>query len=230
LVLFFACCATIPHVLVASNGMFDGGQVNFNLPNVISLVSLIISLFITLTALKFKVSLLMPVTYGFSCLWLLTTLFLPEIKSIPLTASKFGLVTHITFSLVAYCVLVIACLYSFQSTYINSKLKEKNLLAVSHLPPLMLVERQLFLILATGTLCLFFSNITGVIFIDQFLATENIHKTLLSLVALVIYSVILWGHFKQGWRGHKVLTLTIIATAILTLSYFGSRFVKEFLL
>lgn len=230
LVLFFACCAIIPHVLIATSSLFSAEQINFNLPNVITLVSLLITLLITLTALKFKVNLLMPVTYAFAGTWLFATLFMPSLDSIPLTASQFGLVTHITFSLVAYCVLVIACLYSFQVAYINLKLKEKSLAVLSHLPPLMQVERQLFIILGIGTLCLLTSVVTGAIFIEAFLDKVNAHKTLLSFVALIMYSIILWGHFVKGWRGHKVLTLTIVATAILTLSYFGSRFVKEFLL
>ncbi len=230
LVLFFACCAIIPHVLITTNLLFTAEQVNFNLPNVVTLVSLVITLLITLSALKYRINLLMPVTYGFAGTWVLATLFMPEVSSLPLTAGKIGLVTHITFSLIAYCVLVIACLYSFQVAYINMKLKEKNLAVLNHLPPLMLVERQLFIILGIGTLCLLTTEITGIIFIDAFFSKTSAHKTILSLVALIMYCVILWGHFRKGWRGHRVLTLTVVATAILTLSYFGSRFVKEFLL
>ncbi len=230
LVLFFACCAIVPHVLVTTNMLFTTDEINFNLPNVITLVSLVIALLITLTALKYKVSLLMPVAYAFAGSWILATLFMPAVSNIPLTASKIGLVTHITFSLIAYCVLVIACLYSFQVSYINIKLKEKNLMVLNHLPPLMLVERQLYIILAIGTLCLIATQVTGTLFLDSFFSKANAHKTVLSFIALLIYCVILWGHFRLGWRGHKVQTLTIIATVILTLSYFGSRFVKEFLL
>ena len=94
----------------------------------------------------------------------------------------------------------------------------------------MQVERQLFSILTVGTAVLFVSQIIGFAFLDGFLAKENAHKTVLSLMSLFVYLIIMWGHFKQGWRGHKVLLLTVLATSLLTLSYFGSRFVKEFLL
>ncbi|MFQ3268136.1 MAG: ABC-type uncharacterized transport system permease subunit, partial [Colwellia sp.] len=33
-----------------------------------------------------------------------------------------------------------------------------------------------------------------------------------------------------GWRGQKVLVLMVSASGLLTLAYFGSRFVKEFIL
>ena len=94
----------------------------------------------------------------------------------------------------------------------------------------MQVERQLFSILSLGTAILFISEIIGFLFLDGFLAKENAHKTVLSLMAFALYAVIVWGHFKNGWRGHRVLILMITASSLLTLAYFGSRFVKEFLL
>jgi len=204
--------------------------INFSLPNVISLVSLIITITISIVALRVKVNLLLPVIYGFAGIWQLVMIFIPESESIPLIAEKIILVSHISLALIAYCILIIATLYAFQVSYINLKLKNKNLTAVVHLPPLMQVEKQLFTILAIGTLCLFASELIGLAFLDSFFARDNIHKTILSLMALLIYIVILLGHYSKGWRGHSVLVLTIIASTLLTLSYFGSRFVKEFLL
>jgi ABC-type uncharacterized transport system permease subunit len=101
---------------------------------------------------------------------------------------------------------------------------------VAHLPPLMQVEKQLFSILTVGTAILFISQIIGFVFLDGFLAKENAHKTILSLLSFAIYGLILWGHFEKGWRGHRVLVLMVSASALLTLAYFGSRFVKEFIL
>ena len=230
LVLLCACLAIIPHTLVAANLLFIDGAVNFSLPNVITFVSVVITMLITTLAIKYKLNLLQPAAYGFAGIWLIITLVLPEVAHISLASVKMGVLSHIILSLVAYCVLIIACLYSFQVAYINMKLKSKNLLAVSHLPPLMLVERQLFVILAIGTNALALTELTGFIFLDDVFSTANAHKTVLSLIALSIYVTILWGHFQKGWRGHRVMTLTIVATALLTLAYFGSRFVKEFLL
>lgn len=230
LVLSLGCIAIIAHTLNNGQYLYHQADINFSLPNVISLVSLIITLSVSAAALKYKVNLLLPVVYGFAGLWQLLMIFIPPIAQIPLSSEKFFLVTHIILSLIAYCVLVIATLYAFQVAYINYKLKSKNLVAVSHLPPLMQVENQLFLILNLGTLCLLLSQFSGFIFLDDFLSKERAHKTVLSLMSLFVYLIIMWGHFKQGWRGHKVLILTVFATSLLTLSYFGSRFVKEFLL
>ena len=230
LVLSLAAAAISIHACNDGWLFFSQEKINFNLPNVISLVSLIITVVVTLVALRFKVNLLLPVIYGFTGLWQLIIIFLPPIESIPLVIEKVILLSHISFALIAYCVLIIATLYAFQVTYINFKLKSKNLTAVAHLPPLMQVERQLFNILAVGTAILFISEMIGFAFLDGFLAKENAHKTVLSLLSLLTYSIILWGHYVRGWRGHRVLVLMVSASALLTLAYFGSRFVKEFIL
>jgi ABC-type uncharacterized transport system permease subunit len=236
LVLSLATFAIIVHSLNDAQLFFSIGShsqqsnINFNLPNVISLVSLLITLSVTIVALRFKVNLLLPVIYAFTGIWQLVIIFIPPIESIPLVVEKVILLSHIGLALVAYCVLIIATLYAFQVTYINLKLKNKNLTAVAHLPPLMQVEQQLFSILTLGTAILFISEIIGFIFLEGFLAPENAHKTILSLMAFALYSIILWGHFETGWRGHRVLLLMISASSLLTLAYFGSRFVQEFIL
>jgi len=229
-VLIFGSIGIISHTLATSQFLFSDQNINFALPNVISLVSLVITLTITAMALKYKVNLLLPVAYGFAAIWQLASAVIPHDSQMPLIAHDFAIASHIIVALIAYCILIIAMLYAFQVAYINMKLKNKNLLAVSHLPPLMQVEGQLFAILAVGTFCLFLSQLIGFIFLENFISHSNAHKTILSLVALTIYAVTLWGHFKEGWLGHKVLILTISASVVLTLSYFGSRFVKEFLL
>lgn len=229
-VLILATTAIAIHLFNDAQLFFNHDGIDFSLPNVISLVSLIITITISVVALRVKVNLLLPVVYGFAGIWQLARIFIPHSESIPLVAEKIILVSHISLALVAYCTLIIATLYAFQVSYINLKLKNKNLTAVVHLPPLMQVEKQLFTILAVGTLCLFASQLVGLAFLDGFFAKESIHKTVLSLIALLLYIVILLGHYLRGWRGHRVLVLTITASTLLTLSYFGSRFVKEFLL
>ncbi|QBY05222.1 cytochrome C assembly family protein [Thalassotalea sp. HSM 43] len=222
--------AVLCHCVLLSNNFYFQQQLDFSLINVVSLVAVSISGAVTAISLRYKTNLILPVVYGFSAVLLAILFFLPEKRHLVIDTSTMVLVTHITFALLSYGILVIATLYSFQVNYINFKLKSKNIAAVNHLPPLMQVEGQLFAIMFTGTVCLALSQLIGMMFIDNFFATENVHKTVLSVIALVMYSVILWGHFRLGWRGHRVMILSIIATTVLTLSYFGSRFVKEVLL
>ena len=110
LVLSLAVAAIIVHSFNDALLFFSHEDINFNLPNVISLVSLIITVVVTVVALRFKVNLLLPVIYGFTGLWQLVIIFLPPIDSIPLVVSKVILLSHISFALIAYCILIIACL------------------------------------------------------------------------------------------------------------------------
>jgi ABC-type uncharacterized transport system permease subunit len=230
IVLFLACIAIVAHTLSNGEFLYSNETINFSLPNVISLVSLLITLTVSAIALRYKINLLLPVVYGFAGFWQLVMIFIPTIGQTPLLAEKMSIVSHVTLALIAYCVLIIATLYAFQVAYINFKLKSKNLLAVSHLPPLMQVEGQLFVILAIGTFCLFASELVGFVYLENFISKSNAHKTVLSLFSLSLYVITLWGHYRQGWRGHRVLILVTSASALLTLAYFGSRFVKEFIL
>lgn len=222
--------AILLHSALLSQSIFLQDTVDLSLINVISLVAFIISFSITLIAIRFKANLILPVVYIFSALIQLSILLIPENTHMAIDAGQFSLVLHISLALMSYAILVIATLYALQVSYINFKLKTKNIAAVNHLPPLLQVESQLFSIMFAGTLCLVVSQILGFAFVDGFLASEKIHKTVLSLIALILYIVILLGHYRLGWRGNRVLLLSLTATAVLTLSYFGSRFVKEFLL
>lgn len=226
----FACLAMIFHILSESQLLVAHNHLNLSLPNVVSLVSLIIALVISTVALRYKVNLLLPVVYGFAGLWQLGMIFISPLENMEIIANNIAILSHITLALIAYCILVIATLYAVQVVYINMKLKGKNLKAVTQLPPLMQVERQLFSILFLGSICLLLSQILGFIFLDGMISKTNAHKTILSLSSCILYFITLWGHFKRGWRGQRVLTLMLISTFILTLAYFGSRFVKEFLL
>jgi ABC-type uncharacterized transport system permease subunit len=222
--------AIVMHILLLSSQMIEQSAVDFNLTNVISLVALLISICTTALAIKYKVNLLIPVVYGFSSVWLLIE-YLAHPKAImAITDDSLLIVSHITLSLIAYAVLIIATLYSFQVNYINNKLKSKSFQEMKHLPPLMMVEKQLFFILALGVLCLTLAEVTGFLFLENMFAKENIHKTVFSLIALATYIYTLKGQFSYGWRGKKVMILLVIASFFLTLAYFGSRFVKEFLL
>ncbi|MFA0498310.1 MULTISPECIES: inner membrane protein YpjD, partial [unclassified Vibrio] len=99
-----------------------------------------------------------------------------------------------------------------------------------NLPPLMMVERQLFKIILIGNGLLTGTLLTGLIFVQDMFAQGKAHKAVLSFIAWVIYSILLWGHYQKGWRGQKVTWFALAGATMLTLAYFGSRFVQEIIL
>jgi ABC-type uncharacterized transport system permease subunit len=68
------------------------------------------------------------------------------------------------------------------------------------------------------------------VFVDNLFAQHLVHKTVLSIVAWIILGLLLWGHHRFGWRGKIAVRWTLSGGAMLTLGYFGSKFVLETLL
>lgn len=101
---------------------------------------------------------------------------------------------------------------------------------VRALPPLQTMERLLFEFLAIGLLLLTGSLVSGFLFLEDMFAQQLVHKTVLSLVAWVIFATLLWGRYRFGWRGKKALHWTIGGFFVLLLAYFGSKAVLELIL
>jgi ABC-type uncharacterized transport system permease subunit len=55
---------------------------------------------------------------------------------------------------------------------------------------------------------------------------NNIHKTVLSIIAWIIFATLIFGRKSFGWRGKQTVTATQIGFGILVLAYYGSKFVK----
>jgi len=220
------------HITILRGGILiepEMGQ-NMSMLNVASLVGWLISVTMLLASFRLPNTILLPVVYSFTGLLVLLSGLIPDAHVMQISIQP-NLLIHISLALFAYTCLAIASLYAVQLSYINLRLKEKNAsLLHSSLPPLMAVENILFKLLLVGTILLTLSLVSGFMFLDDMFAKEQAHKTILSLIAWGLYSVILFGHFVFGWRGKPIIWSTIIGGILLTLAYFGSRFVREVIL
>lgn len=100
------------------------------------------------------------------------------------------------------------------------------------LPPLMVLERILFRVIAVGFVLLLLTTVTGIVFSEETFGKPlplN-HKTVFSLIATVFVGLLLAGHWMWGWRGRIAIRLTLGGFGLLLLSYVGSRFVLEVVL
>ena len=100
------------------------------------------------------------------------------------------------------------------------------------LPPLMVLERILFRVIAVGFVLLLLTTVTGIVFSEETFGKPlplN-HKTVFSLVATIFVGLLLLGRWLWGWRGRIAIRLTLGGFALLLLSYVGSRFVLEVVL
>ncbi|MFY8273127.1 cytochrome C assembly family protein [Pseudoalteromonas sp. SSDWG2] len=223
--------AILLHMVLLVNSVFTHQGQDVSFVNVSLLTCWVIVLSVTAVSLKFPATLLLPVVYGFAALLLLASLFMPHHVVVQDINLEVGLVAHISLSLLAYCVLIIATLYAVQFYFIDKRLKQKDLAIVySHLPPLMVVERQLYQLVTVGTALLSIAIITGFIFVEAMVSKEYAHKTILSIIAWAVFAAVVFGRHLQGWRGKSSVVTIMVGAGILTLAYFGSRFVQEVIL
>ena len=203
-----------------------------NLPmlNVLSLITFIISLLSTAAAKRLNTGILLPVVYGFTVLNFIAVSYIPSHYITHLeTHPQIG--AHIIFALLSYSMLTIASLFALQLAYLDWSLKHhKAPLTTIQMPPLMTLEKSLFQFILFGFVLLTCTLLTGFIFLDDMFAQGKAHKAILSMIAWGIYATLLWGHFRNGWRGRLTVYITIIGSSLLTLAYFGSRFVREIIL
>lgn len=228
--LILAVIALLIHIIILWDTVFIVPGQNMSIMNVVSLVAWLISATMIIASFSLPNTILLPVVFGFTALVVLLNPLMPDLHIMHYDI-KPTLLIHIGLALMAYACLSIAFLYAMQLSYINLRLKEKKAsLLHSSLPPLMAVETILFKLLLVGTVLLTLSLISGFIFLENMFTKEQAHKTVLSLLAWLIYSVTLFGHAKFGWRGKPVITATMVGSILLTLAYFGSRLVREFII
>jgi ABC-type uncharacterized transport system permease subunit len=222
--------ALLAHLMIlASSIMIEPGQ-NMSMLNVASLIAWLIALSMTLASFSMPNIILLPVVYGFTALVVLFNLLVPDTYIVHIEVRP-ALLVHITIALFAYGSLMIAMLYAMQLSYISARLKQKQAsLLHSSLPPLMAVESIFFKLLMVGTILLTLSLLSGFVFLDNMFTKEQAHKTVLSLMAWLVYCSVLIGHHKLGWRGRPMIISTLVGSILLTLAYFGSRFVREVIL
>ncbi|MBP0938912.1 cytochrome c biogenesis protein CcsA [Pseudomonas alliivorans] len=142
-----------------------------------------------------------------------------------------GILSHILLSLLAYGMLTIAAFQSLLLLVQDYQLKHKHPLGlIKNFPPLQTMESLLFGFLWAGWILLSLSLISGWVFVENLFAQHLAHKTLLACLAWIVFSVLLWGRNRLGWRGHKAIRWTLGGFCLLMLAYFGSKLVREFIL
>ncbi len=160
----------------------------------------------------------------------LLTQFVPK-GTVPYIDEEPGILAHILLSLLAYGMFTIAVVQSLLLLLQNHQLKHKHPKGlIKNFPPLQTMESLLFGFLWAGWALLSMSLVSGWLFVENLFAQHLVHKTLLACLAWIVFSVLLWGRNRLGWRGHKAIRWTLSGFCLLMLAYFGSKLVREYIL
>ena len=136
--------------------------------------------------------------------------------------------THAITSLLAYGLLCTGAIIALFALVQDKRLKQKRISSLNALfAPLETTERTLFNIASFGSTLLFLSVFSGIIFIENIFSQHLAHKTILSITALIMFSILVYGRRFFGWRGKSIIYLYLSAFLMLATSYFGTKFILE---
>jgi ABC-type uncharacterized transport system permease subunit len=135
---------------------------------------------------------------------------------------------HVLISLFAYGLLTAGAIVALFALIQEKRLQAGQLSSINRLfSPLETTEQMLFGITAAGFLLLLLAVSSGFALFDNLFAQHLVHKTTLSLLALLLFGILLTGRQFAGWRGKRAVFLYLWGFAILCLAYFGSRYILE---
>lgn len=138
--------------------------------------------------------------------------------------------SHVVISLLAYSVLGIATAQAVLFRIQERRFKQNKLgMIIRSLPPLQLMGATMMQLLFIGYALLTLTLITGILFIENIFGQHLAHKTFFTIIAWIIYSLFLWGHFRFGWRGRIATRFIIWAYTFLLLAYVGTQTIFLFI-
>jgi ABC-type uncharacterized transport system permease subunit len=229
---WFPAVALTGHAILVVNAVFTSDGVDLSLVNATSAVAGLAALFawtgalggalpgaaavaLPVAALAAPLPALMPNPHRFSA------------GDEPLAA------LHIGVALIAYALLIVAALQAMVLLGLERRLhRAMPDPGADALPPLLTLERFLFRLVGVGYALLTFTLASGAVFSDELFGKpfRFTHKTVFSVLAWLVFSALLIGRHRYGWRGRIALNGIVAGTVLLVLAYLGSKFVLEVIL
>ncbi len=229
-ILIMAGIALVIHGFTFYHNLFTPDGMDIHFYNVLSLVAWLVALLLTLSMITVNIECLGIIVFPFAALMLILD-FLPAEPHLLGYHVETGMLLHILFSILAYSLLSIAAVQALLLYIQDSHLHNKHPGGfVRALPPLETMEILLFRIIGLGFVILSIALLSGIIYLQDMFAQHIVHKTILSVIAWLLFAVLLWGRWKFGWRGRIAIRWTYSGFIMLMLAYFGSKFVIELIL
>jgi ABC-type uncharacterized transport system permease subunit len=228
--LYLAWTAVCTHLLYTAIIFQQNNGFNFSFFSTSSLVAMIVALLLLIAALNNPVEKLGIAIFPIAAAMLALELNFAD-KTQFVSRYNWAMSTHILTSIIAFSLLNIAAVQAILIAIQDLQLKShppKRF--IQSLPPLQTMESLLFQMLGAGLVFLTISLVSGFLFIEDLFAQHLVHKTVLSILAWIIFSGLLMGRSRYGWRGQTAIQWTLIGFVSLLLAYFGSKLVLELIL
>ncbi len=222
-----AAAAVIAHFAVLIGA--HGGGVDLHFFAALSLVGACIAALCLLVNLNRPVATLGVIVFPLAALLLGVDVFLaPSTEPLPL---DWQIKLHVIFALLGFSLLSIAALLAILLALQERALRQRRFDGlVRALPPLTLTEALMFRVIGAGFILLTLTLVSGILFVTNLFDQHLAQKTVLSIVAWLVFGALLFGRWRYGWRGRRAVQLTLAGMAVLLLAFFGSKLVLELIL
>jgi ABC-type uncharacterized transport system permease subunit len=195
----------------------------------LSLVACVVSALTLVVNISRPVAALGVIVFPLTALLLAAdTLVAPATSPQPL---EWQIKLHVTVALLAFSVLSIAAALAILLAVQERALRHRQFGPwLRALPPLTLTETLLFRLIGAGFVLLSLTLLTGILFVENLFGQHLIHKTVLSIIAWLVFGALLYGRWRHGWRGRSAVNLTLTGMGVLLLAFFGTKAVLELIL
>ena len=229
-ILLISGLAVLLHASLLYPTIMTPNGLNLAFFNAVSLIFLITAALLMLASLQEPVENLGIPVFPVAALSIGMMILYPERKEV-VPSGSWQLDAHILISLLAYSILGLAVLQALllaiQVRHLHNRQPGGF---IRSLPPLQTMESLMFQMVAIGFTLLTLALVTGILFLEDIFAQHLVHKTVLSIIAWLVFATLLWGRWRYGWRSRLAINWTIGGFVFLMLAYFGSKFVLELVL
>ena len=220
------------HVALLYSDLFGTAQPRFGFAQALSVMMALAVLVCWLEAFAYPIEAVFPLVLLAAGICAPLPAFFAG-RALP-DAVSFEFRLHLVFGMLAYSLFTVATLHAVLISQVENRLHGKPGLdgPFARLPPLLSLERLVFVLIAAAFAVLSLTLVLGIAYSEAFLgrALRFEHKTVFVILSWLIFGLLLGGRWLYGWRGRTALRWTITGFVVLMLAYPGSRFVLEVLL
>ncbi|MCH9769840.1 MAG: cytochrome c biogenesis protein CcsA [Gammaproteobacteria bacterium] len=226
---FLGLVAVCLHALMLHTWIdLPGGQ-NLNFFNLLSLGLWLVAIIVIVMEMFKSVEILAVIALPLAAISIVLAHSFPQILILR-TSTNLSALFHIILSILTFSVLCVAGLFAVLLWLQDIALRYRpSSVLINKLPPLQTVEHLLFQAIAFGFVLLTVLLVSSFYFYHDLLWQQTWlwSKSLLAIIAWLIFLILLIGRWRLGWRGRKVIIYTLTALVLLVVVYLGSRYLLQ---
>ncbi len=204
--------------------------VDLSLFNTLALISWMMAVLTLFFSMFRPVITLTTLAFPLAALSTLSALLIPLPYHPPLHMSHLAEV-HVMLSIFSYSLYFVAAGLAILLSLLNHRLKHRmQLTGLKLLPPVQSLETLLFETLLISWLMLSIAIVLGFFAVHSLVAEHLVHKAFFSILAWLVFTSLLIGRYRMGWRGPRAVRMTLVGFSLLLIGFLGSKAVLELVL